>query len=208
MIRRLWRLNVALALLTPLLALVPALANQANVPVLRELPSPVGDITRLPDTLGLPQSLREAPQTVKSWLVPETKARGRVIRVVDGDTVIVRSGQAKLRVRMIGVDTPESVKPGTPVQCYGKEASAATSAALLNKKVTLIYDVERTDRYERDLAYIERAGKDHGAWLLRRGYARTLEIAPNTRRAEKYARLERRAKRRAEGLWGACGGGR
>jgi micrococcal nuclease len=135
---------------------------------------------------------------------PPASDTAQVRRVVDGDTILLTSGE---RVRLIGVDTPESVKPGTPVQCYARRASAFTHALLDGgQRVRLVYGAERRDRYGRLLAYVYRArdGLNVGAELLRHGYARTLEIAPNTEHATEYARLESGARRAGKGLWSAC----
>jgi len=129
-----------------------------------------------------------------------------VIRVVDGDTVVVSLAGRSERVRFIGVDTPESVKPGTPVQCYAKAASAETEHLLDGRRVSLRYDAERRDRYGRLLAYVYR--RDDGmfvnAELVQRGYARTLTIPPNVAHADLFARLAGDARRRGRGLWRTC----
>src|SRR5690242_16559960 len=77
----------------------------------------------------------------------ETFGQGEVVRVVDGDTIRVRLGDRTERVRYIGIDTPESVKPGTPVQCYAKRAAAANAALVAGRRVCLVGDVEHRDRY-------------------------------------------------------------
>lgn len=129
----------------------------------------------------------------------------RVIEVVDGDTIVVEvAGQART-VRILGVDTPETKKPGTPVQCFGPEASAFSHDRLDGRMVTLRYDVERTDRYGRTLAAVRVDGVDHAAALLAEGYARLLVIAPNGRDAKTYLALELEAQRNRNGLWGVCG---
>src|ERR1700710_3035541 len=100
-----------------------------------------------------------------------------VVRVVDGDTLIVRLGSGEReRVRVIGIDTPEDVAPDRPVQCWSREAAAFTKRQLEGRDVVLV----------------------------RGGFARTIEIAPNTDRATGYRRLERTARRAGAGLWGAC----
>lgn len=129
-----------------------------------------------------------------------------VVRAVDGDTLIVRlaSGE-RARVRVIGIDTPEDVAPGRPVQCWSRRAAAFTKAALVGRSVTLVPGREREDRYGRTLAYVQRSdGFDLEVELLRRGLARTLTIAPNDDRAARYRALERTARRGGVGLWGAC----
>jgi micrococcal nuclease len=127
-----------------------------------------------------------------------------VIRAVDGDTILVRiDGEARY-VRYIGVDTPETVKPDTPVQCYGPRASAFTHRETDGETVRLVFDREREDVYGRLLAYVYRGHDFLNADLVRRGLARTLTIPPNTAHRALFARLAQRAARSGRGLWGAC----
>ena len=129
-----------------------------------------------------------------------------VTRVVDGDTVHVSVGGRDETVRYIGIDTPESVKPGTPVQCFAKAASAANERLVAGERVRLSLDAEPRDRYGRLLAYVYRArdGTFVNAELVREGYARTLTIPPNVRYAARFAGLARRAREAQRGLWRAC----
>jgi micrococcal nuclease len=131
---------------------------------------------------------------------------GRVVRVVDGDTVRVRLRDRTETVRYIGVDTPETVKPGEPVQCYGKPASAFNRRLVAGRRVELRFGRERRDRYGRLLAYVYVQGRERSvsALLVARGYGRELTIPPNTAHARSFARLERRARERRLGLWGSC----
>ncbi|MDX6587531.1 MAG: micrococcal nuclease [Solirubrobacterales bacterium] len=128
-----------------------------------------------------------------------------VVRVVDGDTAqmdLDTGGEEG--VRFIGVDTPESVAPGQPVECFGKKASRFTTGLLEGERVTLRFGEERRDIYDRLLAYVYLEGEFLNAKLVRLGYARTLEIAPNVDYAEKFARLQQSAANAGRGLWGAC----
>ncbi len=81
-------------------------------------------------------------------------AMARVVRVVDGDTIEVRIGGRDEYVRLIGVDTPETVKPDTPVQCFGERASHFTKRRLTGRRVRLVFGVEPRDVYGRLLAYV------------------------------------------------------
>jgi micrococcal nuclease len=140
-------------------------------------------------------------------LAGETRSdSARVVRVVDGDTVVVRTGGRDERVRYIGVDTPESVKPGTPVQCFAKAASAANKRLVEGQEVRLVGDAEARDRYGRTLAYVYRSsdGLFVNAELVRRGYAKPLTIPPNVAHAVELRRLAATARRQGRGLWSRC----
>jgi micrococcal nuclease len=135
--------------------------------------------------------------------VPEAGS-ARVLRAIDGDTLEVEIGGSPEDVRLIGVDTPETVKPGTPVQCFGPRASAFTHRLLDGRTVRFRLGVEPRDVYGRLLAYVSLEGRSIEAMLLRRGLARTLTIPPNDRLARRFGEIERRAARAGRGLWGAC----
>jgi micrococcal nuclease len=131
----------------------------------------------------------------------------RVVRVVDGDTIVARlASGVEERVRYIGVDTPESVKPNTPVQCFAKQAGAFNERLVAGRSVRLVPDVERRDRYGRLLAYVYREsdGLFVNAELVRRGYATTATFPPNVRFAAEFAGLARAAMSAGRGLWRAC----
>src|SRR3989442_15520076 len=123
----------------------------------------------------------------------------RVVRVVDGDTIVASVEGDDQYVRYIGVDTPETVKPGAPVQCYGPQASAENHRLVEGHTVRLVFDRERRDVYERLLAFVyandkgASAARSVNATLVRQGYARTLTIAPNTAHAPLFDRLQKRA---------------
>lgn len=123
---------------------------------------------------------------------------------MDGDTVEARIGGAVEDVRLIGVDTPETVKPGTPVQCFGPRASEFTHRRLEGRRVRLVLGAERRDVYGRLLAYAYLGDRFFNPVLVRRGLARTLTISPNDRFAPRFRRLELAAARAGRGLWGAC----
>jgi len=127
-----------------------------------------------------------------------------VVRVVDGDTVEARIGGRVEDVRYIGVDTPETVKPDTPVQCFGPRASAFNHRLVEHRQVRLVLGVERRDAYGRLLAYVYLGHRFVNASLVRRGLARSLTIPPNNRFAALFRRLEIGAAREGRGLWGAC----
>jgi micrococcal nuclease len=136
----------------------------------------------------------------------------KVVRVVDGDTISVElPGGGREYVRYVGIDTPETVKPGTPVQCDGPKAHAVNERLVGGRTVTLRFDAERRDVYGRLLAYVFLPGQGPGgrplfvnAELARRGLARPLTIPPNDSFAPLFARLANRAGVLGRGLWGRC----
>ena len=127
-----------------------------------------------------------------------------VRKVVDGDTLEVTGGE---RVRLIGVDTPETVDENRPVGCFGKEASGFTASVVPpGTQVRLVGDAEQRDRFGRLLAYVYRRadGLFVNAELLRRGYAQLLTIPPNIAHTDEFAALARQAREGSQGLWAAC----
>ena len=133
-------------------------------------------------------------------LAPAPVAAQLVERVVDGDTIIV---QGVGRVRLIGVDTPETVHPRRPVECFGKEASAFAKRLLHEQRVRLEYDQERTDRYGRTLAYVHLPnGTFANAEIVRQGYGHAYTRFP-FRYLDEFRQYEREARERERGLWGA-----
>jgi micrococcal nuclease len=141
-------------------------------------------------------------------LVAGGSARARLERVIDGDTIVAQVAGHEERVRYIGIDTPETVKPNTPVQCFGPQAHDLNARLLgaAGTPLTLRFDRELRDRYERLLAYVYRAqdGLFVNARLIDAGAARTLEIAPNTGHATQLSDLQHTARAAGRGLWSAC----
>ena len=132
-----------------------------------------------------------------------------VERVVDGDTISVMIGDRLEAVRLIGIDTPESVAPTRPVQCFGKEASLHLEAMLpAGTEITLVRDVEARDAYDRLLGYVVRSrdGLFVNLELVAAGYAAVLNYPPNDHYADVLARAEADAVAAGRGLWSACGG--
>jgi micrococcal nuclease len=157
--------------------------------------------------VGVPRWL-DGGDAAPVTLAPGGTATAELERVVDGDTIAVRLGDREERVRYIGVDTPETVKPNAPVECYG-HAAHDLNAELVGDEgaaLTLRFDRELRDRYDRLLAYVYRArdGVFVNARLVGAGAAQTLSIAPNTAHAAELSELQHRARAAGRGLWGAC----
>jgi micrococcal nuclease len=171
-------------------------------------------VERAPTTrASAPFGAAEVPPV--SWRGPgRVVANAVVVRSIDGDTIGVRLGGegdgAEETVRLIGIDTPETKRPDTPVQCFGPQASAATAAVLPDRTlVRLEIDVEERDRYGRLLAYVYRA--DDGLFvnleLARRGYAQLLTYPPNVAHVDELVAAVSDARADRLGLWAACGPG-
>ncbi len=138
-----------------------------------------------------------------------TVYKGKVVSVIDGDTVRVSVNGREHLVRMIGVDAPEYTKEKEP---YGRESAAFTEQRLLGKPVYLERDVAETDRYGRMLAYIwtedstkcEPGSARHkmfNALLVAEGYAVVMTVPPNIKYADLFAELQAEARRNNKGLW-------
>jgi micrococcal nuclease len=136
--------------------------------------------------------------------VPASARETSVVRVVDGDTVVLRDLGTS---RLIGVDTPEVYGAR---ECFGREASAFARRLLASgTRVRYLAGADPRDRYGRRLVYLWLAdGRSFNAMLVEGGYATALSIAPNQRYAQRLRRLVRQAKRAERGRWspGACGG--
>lgn len=130
-----------------------------------------------------------------------------VLRTVDGDTLEVREDGASdsEKIRLLGVNTPESVDPRKPVECFGKEASKFTDDLVTGKRVNLVSDPEadNVDKYGRFLRSVElENGTDLNEALLREGYAYAyLSFPLSDERKALYHELEQEAKSAERGLW-------
>ena len=125
----------------------------------------------------------------------------RVTQVVDGDTIKVSNGRT---LRLIGVDTPETVDPRKPVQCFGREASARAHALLDGAEVQLEYDATqgRLDKYGRTLAYVWMAdGRLYNETIIAEGYAHEYTYAIPYRYQDAFRAAERSARQAERGLW-------
>ena len=122
----------------------------------------------------------------------------KCIRVVDGDTIILSNGE---RVRLIGVDTPETKHPKKPVEYYGKEASAFTKRMVEGKEVRLEYDQQQRDKYGRLLAYIYLMdGTFLNAEIIRQGYGHAYTRFP-FKYMNAFRKYEKKARKEKKGLW-------
>jgi micrococcal nuclease len=147
--------------------------------------------------------------------VPDGAQEGRVTRIVDGDTIVVTvdrpggpldPGEAH-RIRLLEIDTPETVRPNQPVQCGGASATAFARAELpVGSTVFLQADREDKDEYGRYLRYVwDAEGEFYNEKAVAEGYARAVMYRPNDRHIERIRQAEAAAKRESKGIWGeAC----
>jgi micrococcal nuclease len=133
----------------------------------------------------------------------------RVVRIVDGDTIVIDRGRGDEKLRYIGVDTPETKKPNTPVQWMGPEATKYNTSLVSGKSVVLERDVSEVDRYGRLLRYVwvEDASQPAG-WLfvnlalVAAGYAQVVTYPPDVKYVDLYLAAQAEAREAGRGLWG------
>lgn len=124
-----------------------------------------------------------------------------VTRVIDGDTIEIEGGA---RVRYIGIDTPETVDPRKPVQCFGVEASNRNKQLVEEKRVRLEKDVSETDKYGRLLRYVYMGDTFVNLALVQEGYAHSFTYPPDVKYQKQFTNAERSAREQKMGLWGSC----
>ena len=177
----------------------PSLVPIAIAPTPRETaPSPPTDSPRATSSEA---TLGEGP------IGPTEQAL--VLRVVDGDTIVVNRGRGEERVRYIGMNTPETVDPGSPVEWMGPEAAAANRRLVDGQEVVLERDISEVDRYGRLLRYVWVADANTLSGLLfvnlelvAQGYAQVSTYPPDVRYVHLYLAAQERARNGSLGLWG------
>jgi micrococcal nuclease len=139
--------------------------------------------------------LRHRPNVITR----QQQALHQVKRVIDGDTIVVKSIG---KVRYIGINTPEIHHPTKGVEYFGQEAYAANQRLVAGKQIRLEYDVQPKDKYGRTLAYVYAGNTFINAKLLEDGYAQVMTIPPNVKHADYFRTLQRKAQTERRGLWG------
>lgn len=168
-----------------------------------------GYLTNLYDTkssYGFIRKVEDIPaqilQADKEGLAPGKYIDAYVVKATDGDTFEVSYKKQVYKVRLLDVDTPESVKQGVTVQPYGKEASEFTKSMALNKPVKLVFEKGIRDKYGRLLAYaFLKDGTFLNAVLVRNGYARVEIVSPNKAHADYFYKLQQQAIADKLGVW-------
>lgn len=168
------------------------------------LPASVATPLPLPKTTPSPfptQSIASPSANVRG----EASQTAKIIEVVDGDTVVLDSGET---VRYVGIDTPETKHPRMGVQCFGKKASEKNAELVLGKSVRLEKDVSEKDRYGRllRLVYLPTGQGELfvNDYLVREGYAKAVTFPPDVAFAERFKEAQREAQANNRGLWSEC----
>lgn len=179
-------------------------ATEATKPKVQPTPTAKPAPTPTPKPKPTPTP---TPKPTGPPLTPAT-----VTRVVDGDTLVVNIDGKSSKLRLIGMDTPETVDPSRPVMCFGHQATEETQRLVdqANGKVLLEKDVSETDKYGRLLRYVWLLHPDGRRMLnqelVKSGFARSYTYPPDVRYAEIFRQEEQRARAAGKGLWGACSG--
>jgi len=124
-----------------------------------------------------------------------------VTKVIDGDTITIEGGQV---IRYIGIDTPETVHPSKPVECFGLEASNKNKELVEGKRVKLEKDVSETDKYGRLLRYVWIDDIFVNDYLVRQGYAYVYTYPPDVKYSDQFVEAQREAEKNNRGLWASC----
>ncbi|MCC7543259.1 thermonuclease family protein [bacterium] len=154
---------------------------------------------------------KAAPQKPPTAAMVSQASMVKVTKISDGDTIEVEVNGVSEKVRLIGVDTPETHDPRKPVQCFGKAASDWTTQTLTGRSVRLEADPSQgeRDKYDRLLAYVWR---DDGLFinqtLIKEGYAHEYTYQTPYKYQQTFRGDERQAREQSRGLWAAdtCGG--
>lgn len=153
--------------------------------------------------LAIPENIKhDVFSGMKEGFSPYRYVKAHVSHVADGDTIQVEYKGRKHNVRLLYIDTPESVMPGVKPQAFSKEASSMAVRLMLHRKVVLLFEKGLRDRYGRLLAQVFlNNGTNIGAVLVRNGYARAVSFSPNTRYKAYYYKLEESALEEKRGMW-------
>lgn len=193
-----WKKSLLLSLILLLSVSVSSILiwHGLNLDIKEEKPQVLGSINPEPEK----QPATASAQVQKEFLVT---------KVIDGDTIEIKSGTQISKVRLIGIDTPETVDPRRPVGCFGKKASAETKRLIEGKNVILTKDISETDKYNRLLRYVYLPmGNGENLfindYMIRQGFAKILTYPPDVKYDSRFLQAEKEARDNLRGLWGEC----
>jgi len=163
----------------------------------------------LPST---PAGVIPTEQPMSDGVLRETAATPRlqaavVTRIIDGDTIEVQMNGESFKVRYIGIDTPETVAPNRPVECFGPQATGRNGELVSGRQVELEKDVSERDDFDRLLRYVYVDGRMVNELLVAEGFAQVSTFPPDVKYVDRFLEAQRRASEKALGLWRACAAG-
>lgn len=155
-----------------------------------------------PSVIAIPEATSSAIRGVDGQMA-------LVVKVIDGDTLEVDIDGENFKLRLVGIDTPETVDPRRPVGCFGKEASSQVKELLSGKKVILQKDVSNTDKFGRLLRLVYLPLEDKTTlfvndYLVREGFAKASTYPPDVKYAAQFLAAQKQAQENNRGLWGSC----
>jgi micrococcal nuclease len=177
-------------------------AEQTNIPESNKTPAPVPTTQAVPTDTPILPTPEQVTDEINECIPEQEGQAAQVVNVVDGDTIDVLIDGQELRVRYIGIDTPETVHPSKPVDFFGPEASSKNKELVDGKEVVLFKDVSDTDRYGRLLRFIIVDGVFVNYEMVRQGYANASRYPPDVACADTFSQAEREARETGVGLWG------
>lgn len=213
-IKRLKFSIIILAILIILIGLLSAVlsTNSSNiVDNLKNLSTEIASSIINDNTLNLSDNVKN---TLNNYINPSSNSTSdntsnisselyKVVRVVDGDTIIIDYKGTEERVRLIGVDTPESVHPDKEKNTeFGTTASNFSKELLTDKYVKIELDVQERDQYGRILAYVYLDDIMVNKILLQEGYAKVATYPPNVKYVDDFTAIQEEARNNKKGLWG------
>ena len=150
------------------------------------------------------QIVSKEENIVKLDATTETKEiSAQVTRIIDGDTIeVVINNEVKI-VRYIGIDTPETIHPNQPEECFGQEATLRNRELVEKKNVKLVKDISETDKYGRLLRYVYVDNTFVNLTLVQEGYANSHSYPPDIAHEISFIAAEQEARTREKGLWGS-----
>lgn len=133
--------------------------------------------------------------------LPALNSTEKVTRIIDGDTIEIEGG---IRIRLIGIDTPELKNKDKNIDCYALEAKNKTSELLIGKSVFLEKDVSETDKFGRLLRYVYLGSELINNTLIKEGYAKVATYPPDIKYSSVFVQSQREAIKNSSGLWSKC----
>lgn len=142
---------------------------------------------------------QERPVSLAVSVMEKSVQTARVIRVIDGDTIVIEGGKV---VRYTGMDAPETKHPKKEIECFGKQAAQKNTELVLGKEVRLEKDVSETDKYKRLLRYVFVGDTFVNDYLVREGFAHVASFPPDVKYQDQFIQAQQEAQSNERGLWG------